>query len=452
MTSNHPSESLLNTIQQNDIDNFELLISKKKLSSYPEFKTDEGYELLREAITQSNVQIVASLIKNKAKINNPCDLHQKTTPLELAINTNNPQMVGILLDNGAHINSKSVSSSTLGILFEKFYKARQNYFQLLSSSTSKNSEPEHLLIVESIKQEIKNITVIIELLLQHGNSIDKSYCKNGLILLFETFNESELDLIKLLLDYGADINAVNIFNKKTFIENIIELFNNYLSFYNNHEFERLALINYENIIKYLISYCVKLINLNQFVSSDILTIIDSNTKYIDYRRKCENEIIKMKKSAISQQLIDVYATFIGDMDFLVDYKYKDEINYFLNSPEFLKMYPIYGEEILKRFNQVKEKKGLLKKAKLCFDIHNSKGEDVEHIASANEMLNGNLSKTDFYNLVNIWKNYLDDEKKFCEICPLTVGSIVYLFIIIFVLVIIAKSFFITDDNDTSNVW
>jgi ankyrin repeat protein len=135
-------------------------------------------ESLRRAIIQENMDIVTATLRKKANAN--ARLQDGFTPLMVAIEGRNPEIVEILLSNGADVNDRIISGTALNLLAQ------------LAAKKSLYSDA---------------YRTIAEILIRHGADID-SRTESGETPLIQVCSGGDnVALAKLLIAQGAQVNA-----------------------------------------------------------------------------------------------------------------------------------------------------------------------------------------------------------------------------------------------------
>ncbi|GFQ77336.1 hypothetical protein TNCT_578431 [Trichonephila clavata] len=161
-----------------------------------------GCKALHFSILYSKKEVLAYLIKNGANVNDPYD---GLTPLQLAVQNNDFEMVEVLIKNGAEIDAESDSKPTSLCL-----AVRNNNKEIVkillkygADINAKKSLPLSTAIVFGLNS-------IAEILLDN-EKIDIHYCGiDGNSLLHIAAKQGNYFLVEAFLSRGADANAITL--------------------------------------------------------------------------------------------------------------------------------------------------------------------------------------------------------------------------------------------------
>ena len=204
-----PSDSRVYSavISENKIDVLDYLIG---LCLNPNSKSPNGISILGCAIINSKPLIVKRLLDAGADPNMAAN-NQMRTPLIMAIEKRNEEIVNILLDYGADINF-SYNNKRIPITFA-IKKSRPTGVtsSIISSLLKRNPD----LSIASSKRKItplyqavigNNNSHIVKELIEHGADVNQ---KNEITGETALFRVRQLDIAKILIENGANINEVN---------------------------------------------------------------------------------------------------------------------------------------------------------------------------------------------------------------------------------------------------
>ncbi len=156
-----------------------------------------GFTPLISASDGNNIEIVKLLLEYGADINKQTG--SKGTALILAAVKNNVEIVKILLEHGADVNIVEITGATALDIAEA--NNNQKIVNLLLEYGSKESQDDWLPLTQAfIDKDIKKI----DSLLKKGNGINQPDGNATALMHAAVMGDSEM--IKLLLEYGADIN------------------------------------------------------------------------------------------------------------------------------------------------------------------------------------------------------------------------------------------------------
>lgn len=201
-----------------------------------------GYTALHHACKQDFKQdsnIVSLLLKYGASVQ--AITGQKLTPLHIATKSNNPLCISMLLSNGADINSTDdqgltslMHAATLGfsnivdLLMENNAHAsllcNNGCTALIYAASNSNFECAEILVNKSATinytcKDGANALMyacgrfenhkIVELLVKNGANVNNITHKTKYSTLMLTCYSNDIDSLRLLLDYGVNIDSVN---------------------------------------------------------------------------------------------------------------------------------------------------------------------------------------------------------------------------------------------------
>lgn len=319
---------------------------KKRLLTISDINSvdQKGYSLLHRAIEiadeQFSLQVITLLLKSGISI----DIRDETgqTPLYLAVANNKQQLVKLLLSKGADVNTQTeggwtpiflaASNGSLEIAKELLkYEIDFSYIHsegwtALMFTTNKND-----------KASPKQQALIAQLLIKKGEDIEHRN-KNGLTVLMTAALNGKLDVVKLLIESGADATAINnkysrrntAFKyaekaKHTAIVNYLKpitqrsqknnkaVFNSIIDKLNNNDIEEainiipsLKLINfYDKKGRTLAHHALKLKNNNDTIS--VLSTLIENNANISFRNRKKRsplyEAVVLKRTEIVKFLL-----------------------------------------------------------------------------------------------------------------------------------------------------
>jgi ankyrin repeat protein len=207
-------------IKKNNIEIVKLLLEK---GADPNIKNRAEQTPLEIAIFNYNIEIVKLLLEKGADPN--IKNRAKQTSLEIAILINNIEIVKLLLEKGADPNIKNRDGQTLLEIAQ--YKDYDIIVNLLLEKGARGEikikSPYSTEIVEAVRKQ--NIELVKELLDKGAdvNTIDKdNYGKRSLLHI--ATDKKNKDMINLLLDRGANIDIFDN-NKETALHLAIGLKN-----------------------------------------------------------------------------------------------------------------------------------------------------------------------------------------------------------------------------------
>lgn len=226
-------------IESNKIDKLKILLtynpninSKKRQISY-----------LMLAVVNKNYEITKLLINSGADVNYLYSNYSKYTALHYSLIHNSPDISKLLIESGADINISKVSYSTL------YVATKHSNVEMMEILLSKGADPDNMamdgyfpLLISVINRDISKI----KLLLKYNVNINRKYCSKLTVLhyliydwnnsvedcnilelllasreidldymihrktyLMIAVDQGHLDIVRLLIKYGADINFKN---------------------------------------------------------------------------------------------------------------------------------------------------------------------------------------------------------------------------------------------------
>jgi|GEM_PF-4385366 len=194
------------------------------------------------AVEYNNTEIMKTLIRNGADVNQKAEYG--LTPLHIAIYKSNREIVDFLLDNGADINAGlftgltpiffAVENSNVELVNLLIKKGADLNINLNDESNlifyaieKENPEILRVLLINNINCNVKNKdknTPLLDLInKKYSNDLIKLMLEKGACVnscgqynyspLYKAVCYNKIELVKLLLDYGADINQKSYDNE-----------------------------------------------------------------------------------------------------------------------------------------------------------------------------------------------------------------------------------------------
>jgi ankyrin repeat protein len=202
------NESFLSNIEENDIEIVKLFIDA---GVNPNTQT-AGHTALGMAAEKGNFELAKLLIENGADVNQSIKPN-KRTPLMIAVIANRgkqeeSQLVGLLIESGSDINAKTSNGYT-ALSFAVPYNNIPPFIQLLKSGADpnvlvkySNADSGKMPLLSLIALDYFDLN-LLKLLLEYGAD-PKISTEYGFTPLFCASNKQK---IEILLKYGADIHA-----------------------------------------------------------------------------------------------------------------------------------------------------------------------------------------------------------------------------------------------------
>jgi len=159
-------------------------------------RDDKGDTTLHLAVQRNNLYIVNLLLDNKQYLINVKNSHGKT-PLHIAVENQKLEMVNLLLDNkGADVNATNKDGDTpldVALTLDN-NEVRQAIYEKVNKTN---------VMLEAIKNDKP---VMLKYLLEQGADVNAT---NGHTPLHIAVEYENLDMVQLLLNKNANINATN---------------------------------------------------------------------------------------------------------------------------------------------------------------------------------------------------------------------------------------------------
>ena len=210
---------LYNAVRNGDIKRTRLLLEN---NADVNAKNSRGYTVLNTATSKRNIPIVKLLIEYDA------DIHSNPSSLFSAASSGNIELFKLLLNNG--VDAKSVNTQGNTILFSA---ASGNSLEIVKLSIEKGANPRLKNKYEESPLAFAKTKEIAELLIKNGadinaqkkvkrinsfsstfpsNSRFKGKIKYGSTPLSNAVSQENIELVKLLLEKGAEPNNTSLFN------------------------------------------------------------------------------------------------------------------------------------------------------------------------------------------------------------------------------------------------
>ena len=205
---------LMDDIKKDDIDSI-----KKHISYNKNADTLEVYkEALLHASSEGDIEAVDHLIKKGINVNSYSMMYDKTSPLMVACTNNRYNMAKYLIEHGANINYENHFKKDA--MYKLTFEAKSNFFDLFIKNgfninkKYKNGKTLLMMICKNLNKEsffysdyMKTTKV---LLINHADpNIKKDDLSDGETALMMALENENNDLVKLLIEYGANINETD---------------------------------------------------------------------------------------------------------------------------------------------------------------------------------------------------------------------------------------------------
>lgn len=161
---------------------------------------------LSSAVADEDVDKVRELINKGANVNAKEDGYSKITPLFIAVETGNIEIVQLLLDNGAKINAQDKGKQTPLMRLDD--DATTELVGLLVRYGAKVSAADKEGHTALILAAGGSNAAVVKALIDAGADVNAA-TKAGQTALMEAAEYDDLESVKLLLEAGARVNAKN---------------------------------------------------------------------------------------------------------------------------------------------------------------------------------------------------------------------------------------------------
>ncbi len=178
-------------------------------------------QLLKSALIDSNIEVVKYLVENGADVNYN-DSEYNSAPLVLAIDSGNLDLVKFLVENGANVNIELEEYNFSGYrnFTHLMYAIDQGYTEIAKYLIEKGAKS--VVHERHISNSAQNRYItplmyafnegymdVVQLLVEHG-AIHYRFEGNNTELIYACRDRyKDTDLIQLLVENGAEINAIN---------------------------------------------------------------------------------------------------------------------------------------------------------------------------------------------------------------------------------------------------
>ena len=160
-----------------------------------ESRISNGFTCLMQAASDNNIEAVKLLLEYDADIN--AQSANKGTPLLLAVIKNNYEIAKLLLEKGANPNIKEILQDATALDLA----TNQEMIELLKQyNASSNSSRMPELIQAFLDYDFEQA----KHLLSQGHNINQEFDNTNALI--HSSRLGDVDLVNILLDYGADIN------------------------------------------------------------------------------------------------------------------------------------------------------------------------------------------------------------------------------------------------------
>lgn len=343
--------NLMYDIQENNFDNIDL-----KLKSNPNIINyqvgEKKTSLLQQAIIYDKPDIVKVLLDNGADINLLDNINM--SPLNTAINENKTEIANLLIERGANVNYKNI----FGITSQHLAARNKNSSVLKNLLSKKEIEIDPMdgtgaspLIYASIKGDIE----CMKILLDNGANINVIDI-NGRSPIFYALDSGKIDALKLLIDNGADLNQKDK-NEITLLDFAMK----------NQDFE---------VIKLLLENGVDINYKNKMGESLLITAISDENNGV-------NDLVQLLFNKGARKYIDEYdSQQITPLIYAIGSQNIDLIKLLLQNGADIKNVETYNGKTALDISQDLDKNGINKTIyKLFIDTDKLRSQLINAVAS-----------------------------------------------------------------------
>ena len=170
-----------------------------------------GYNLLLESLKYKRTAVAKLLLSNGAKVNSENSNISQPTPLHIAVENNEREMIELLLEMGAAINIRGGKRKCTP-LFEAVYLNKRDITELLLRKGALIDVPNDESVTPLRAAVDRGYADLVRMLLQHGANVNSAgeYSKHsGFTPLHVAALKGSLDMLELLLDSGAEVNPAS---------------------------------------------------------------------------------------------------------------------------------------------------------------------------------------------------------------------------------------------------
>lgn len=346
--------------------------------------------VIHNAVESGDPRILRLLIESGANVNRPGN-NKCESVLELAVSRGKVEIVRILLDHGADVHAGGTYPLTKAIDTKNFEGDREEMVKLLLDCGANVNGIEEGKLTPLCEAACEGHVEIVELLLDRGAKCDQYpmmhalYCKRTRVvklLLDRGFSVHQDDecltglacsillqdkkTVRLLLDYGIPVNAARSTDGKCAIHyaagsSDVEILQLLLehgadinAVYDGKTALALALGQGRvGISKVLVKHIVLMKSQNLLiVSEDNLSALEASDELKVFKNECHSEIEVLRKRKFKDSslcYLDVVQT--KDIDRIAAWARNQNIVRVLKSLSFKIRFPIYGEMIVQHFNK-----------------------------------------------------------------------------------------------------
>lgn len=431
------SKSLIDAVGQGNIERAKELIYSYGLSYSKEWS--DGYTLLCEALSRRHINIAKLLLNRNCKVNNDENEEHPCTPLHFAVDTDDIEVVKMVLDKGARIHAdlhrgetplyNAVRKNNVEItklLFKHggdlLVRNKEGYSLIhsaasggcsdtvryllqhgadVNASTNDHESPLHLASFRGFSRTVK-------LLLEFGALVN-SRDKDGRTALHYACSNGYIQTVRTLLEYGSDINIISN-NNKTALGESHEKF-----FFRRDEIPGELRIPGRTpgirTAKLIVDHTIKMEAANLYVCQKNKRCEKTAIAYNYYfflfsedkknlENKCARELARMKRMKIANSNISFYDSLAkGSESSLAACMRNENVVEALNIANYATEFPTYANILKGHFRNVMERNKLLEKTHKRFNCLFKKATVLPYICF--EKISSYLSSEDLKNLIDV---------------------------------------------------
>ncbi|XP_055848375.1 alpha-latrotoxin-Lhe1a-like [Episyrphus balteatus] len=334
-------------------------------------KNKNGMTPLHFAAARGDEIIIEMLLAKKANINSINE--NGNTALHIAVENRNRNTLKMLLQNGADVYSKNNNHAT----------------------------PLHMALYYTSMQCLETVSILLE----HGSPID-SEDKDGNTPLHLAIDSQRSDFIKLLFDFGSDVNVSNKgnatpvdlayreYSRPIYFEHCYDSDDESLDGYADR-YESAKLIQ-KDVFKIVMIHLIKLKAANlYFGKKDVYQLFDDIDFIKSHEEECTKEIIELKLEKIANTNLNFYDILTKSTNSLVNYARNEDVQRVFKSSQFGNKFPMYGSIIERNFQKATQRSQLLETGHEFFKCY------FEIPYECAEQLLKYLSNADLHNFIYI---------------------------------------------------
>ncbi|XP_008213954.1 ankyrin-3 [Nasonia vitripennis] len=301
---------------------------------------------LLNAAKESHIVLLQILLKYGADINVSDEFG--TTILHFAVWNKHLGLIQILLNKSANVNTTLTSSDKTSATDNDNEETDDSYFKEFKKQVF--TSPLHIAVNKKSK------TICSTLLEHHANVNSRDgYGRTALHLAAAIKSTEQQNLVKLLISYGADINAIDDFKRlpiyyiynQTCVCSVA--FQNQYEIYSECECDLYEDYDINDVIEVFVKHIALLASINKFVHIDNLKIISKSDFSEKLQISCLHEIEKMKEEKIGDCL-SVYDVLIKKSNSLAACARNEDIIQTFELTNYRSKFPLYYNVLKEQFD------------------------------------------------------------------------------------------------------